>query len=132
MLRRTPLSPSVRAALLPSVITLLGTLAPGASASVAPLPAAAQGLKQSDAPLTAWEVKTFPVADVTPQIRVTLTEIEGSGADLYLRLGAAPTLTEYDAVSKRAGTSNEEIVLGSGTKPPLESGLWYVGILRPG
>jgi 1,4-alpha-glucan branching enzyme len=73
----------------------------------------------------------FVVSNWHAELRVVLTEQIGTGADLYLRKGAPPTLTDWDARSRTSGTSNEVIVLDGGSVPALESGIWYVGVHRP-
>jgi 1,4-alpha-glucan branching enzyme len=94
-------------------------------------PCLAQGPSADVDSISWWEVQPVGVGDSQPQLRITTTEVQGSGADLYVRFGKPPTLTQYDAVSKRSTTSNEEIVLHGETNPQLVSGTWYVGVHRP-
>ena len=50
----------------------------------------------------------------------------GNDADLFLRKGAPPTLTEYDAASRTPGTSVEEVIVNG---EDLSTGTWYMGVL---
>lgn len=65
------------------------------------------------------------------ELSVTLTEMVGSGADLYVRFGAPATLTQFDASSVTPGTSNESIFLDTSSVPALTVGTWYISIWRP-
>lgn len=78
-----------------------------------------------------WDRFQFTVRDGDPRIRVTLAQVAGTGADLYLRKGKAPSTTAFDARSARRGTSDESIVLDGLTTPVLTSGTWHVGVWRP-
>ncbi|MDA8959664.1 alpha-amylase family glycosyl hydrolase [bacterium] len=123
-----------------SPISLTLSAALLAAALLPAVPAAAQG--QVSVPSQRQRVATpagpssfvqqlFVVSNWHAELRVTLTEQLGTGADLYLRKGAPPTLTDWDARSRTSGTSNEVIVMDAGSFPPLESGIWYVGVYRP-
>ncbi|MGD2017652.1 MAG: alpha-amylase family glycosyl hydrolase [Planctomycetota bacterium] len=78
-----------------------------------------------------FQYQLFVVSNWHAELRITLTEQIGTGADLYLRKAAAPTLQDWDARSATNGTSNELIVIDAGSTPELESGIWYVGVLCP-
>ena len=78
-----------------------------------------------------FEYRLISVLDWESELRVSLTELTGDGADLYLRKGAPPTLAQWDARSATSGTSNELIVLNGTSSTSLESGIWYAGILHP-
>jgi 1,4-alpha-glucan branching enzyme len=64
-------------------------------------------------------------------LQIDTTQVSGGMADLYVRLGAPPTRTEYDFASLSPGTSTESITINAGTTPPVESGTWHIGIWRP-
>lgn len=78
-----------------------------------------------------WDHYAVSVRDWDPRLRVTLTQQIGRGADLYLRRGAPPTMTLWDARSATPGTTDENLVLDGGSQPTLASGVWFVGVLRP-
>lgn len=78
-----------------------------------------------------FEYVALNVPSHVPQLRVVLTEIAGDDADLYVRRGAPPTLTEFDFASRTPGTSNEEVVVDATTVPALATDLWHIGVLRP-
>lgn len=68
-----------------------------------------------------WVVWTLPVGAGAPPI--VLSTFAGTGnADLYIRFGAAPTTTQFDASS--VGPGNEESV----TIPFPRAGTWYVAL----
>lgn len=68
------------------------------------------------------------VQDWHAQLRVVLSQVNGDDADLYLRKGSKPTLTDWDFRSATPGTSNETIIVHATTSPPLTSGVWHVGV----
>lgn len=73
-----------------------------------------------------WKVVTVSASDWHSELRATLRPTIGN-ADLYVRLGQAPTLTQYDAHS--ANPVGEEIVVLDGTSnPTLRTGTYYIGI----
>ena len=80
---------------------------------------------------SSFAYQLFVVSNWHAELRVNLTQQVGTGADLYLRKGAPPTLVDWDARSRTSGTSNELLVLDGGSVPALESGIWYAGVLRP-
>ncbi|QDV06009.1 1,4-alpha-glucan branching enzyme GlgB [Planctomycetes bacterium Poly30] len=100
----------------------------GATRPLAPRPdRSAQGIAPP-----AFEHRVVVVQNWDAELRVTLTEQVGTGANLFLRRGAPATLTEWDARSATPGTSNESVVLTEASAQPLQSGTWYVSIYRPG
>ncbi|MEM8710815.1 MAG: hypothetical protein AAGG01_07675, partial [Planctomycetota bacterium] len=106
------------------------------SVQVGPSAAANAGAQSPRTPVVApsrsFDYQLFSVLDWESEVRITLTELAGPGADLYVRRGAPPTRTQFDARSRTVGTSNEMILLGgSGAAPALTSGIWYAGVLRP-
>ncbi|MCP3920086.1 MAG: 1,4-alpha-glucan branching protein [bacterium] len=57
--------------------------------------------------------------------------LTGTGADVYVREGAPPSLTDYDLRSATPGTSAETVLVGATSVPQLSSGTWWVGVWRP-
>ncbi len=107
---------------MPPALAVLLLAAPAAAQSAPrPIPPSAWG----------WDRFTIQVADWDPQLRVQLIQISGLHADLYLRRGAPPTTTAFDARSATPGTSDELIVLNGASSPLLTSGTWHIGVLRP-
>ncbi len=78
-----------------------------------------------------FEYRLISVLDWDSEMRVSVSQLVGTGADLYLRRGAPPTLSQWDARSATNGTSDELIVINGMTAAPIESGIWYAGILKP-
>jgi len=74
---------------------------------------------------------TLTIRDWDSELRAVLSEVQGTGADLYLRQGAQPTLAQWDARSATSGTSDETVVLNHTTNPVLSSGTWYIGVWHP-
>ncbi|MGE0000955.1 MAG: hypothetical protein AB7F50_11245 [Fimbriimonadaceae bacterium] len=73
-----------------------------------------------------WKVVTVSASDWHSEMRATLRPTLGN-ADLYVRFGQAPTLTQYDARS--ANPVGEKTVILDGTSnPTLRTGTYYVGI----
>ena len=64
-------------------------------------------------------------------LQIDTLQVVGGLADLYVRHGAPPTLSEYDFASLGAGTSTESVTINAGTIPPVESGTWHIGVWRP-
>ena len=106
------------------LLPLFGCLPQASQLPPPPHPPASPGLWRFDR-------YTLPVADWNPQIRVEVTQQAGIHADLYLRHGQPPTLTEWDFRAATPGTSDEEISVHGESSPPLESGAWHIGIWRP-
>ena len=71
------------------------------------------------------------VSDWHPQLRVTVTQTGSPYADLYVRAGARPTLSQWDFRSANKGTSNEEVVVNAGTSPAIANGVYHIGVWRP-
>ncbi|MEM1449513.1 MAG: alpha-amylase family glycosyl hydrolase [Planctomycetota bacterium] len=80
---------------------------------------------------SAFDVQAAVVSGWHAELEVVVSQLSGSGADLYLRRGAPPTLADWDVRSRTPGTSNESIRIDATTTPALESGVWYVGVHRP-
>lgn len=110
--------------LFPSLL-FTGLLTTGLSVAQGPIqapgatPAAAKRVPQ-------WSIVPVQVPSHVPQLRVQVNAQAGNDADLFLRKGAPPTLTEYDAASRTPGTSAEELVVNG---EDLSTGTWYMGIL---
>lgn len=77
-----------------------------------------------------WRMDVFRVyaGDWDSELTITLTGLNGTGADLYLRQGADPTLTRFDSASMTRGTSNESLLLNGSMTPPLTTGWWHIGV----
>lgn len=73
---------------------------------------------------------TINVSGWHGELTVELTDISGRGADLYLRKGAPPTLTQWDFRSALPQTSDESITVNEQDLPALSNGTWYAGIFR--
>ncbi len=123
----SPTSLTLSAALLAAVLPLAP---PAVAQGQVSLPPQRQRAATPAGP-SVFVQQLFVISNWHAELRVTLTEQLGTGADLYLRKGAPPTLTDWDARSRTSGTSNEMIVMDAGSVPALESGIWYVGVHRP-
>lgn len=64
-------------------------------------------------------------------LQVDLIETGTPAADLYLRRGALPTLTQYDARSATFGTANESIRVDASSDPPIANDTWFIGVFHP-
>ena len=125
MFRRDLRSP--RAAALLFAALLLPRLQAQSPAPVGPPP----GGQAGPAPVFVWDYYEYVVKDWHPQFRVTITGIQGNGADLFLKLGSKPTEDDYDLAVATPGTSDESVLLNAGSDPPLQSGRWWIGVRRP-
>lgn len=73
-----------------------------------------------------WKVYTVQPAQYQGKLTVSVTGLSGN-ADLYLRRGAAPTLTSFDHKST-GPTGTESLVVTNASSPPLTSDTWYIGV----
>lgn len=90
-------------------------------------PAAAQGSVSLDVP---WEFQYFQL-NINPavaQLRITLVPGVMGEADLYLRHGAPPTVSEFDHRSVTLGA--ERLLVNGQSAPPIDTGTWWIGVLR--
>jgi 1,4-alpha-glucan branching enzyme len=73
-----------------------------------------------------WAVFQVPVAADEGRLSASFAPVSGD-ADLYVRYGAPPTLTQYDARSANPGGA-EALALTNDTTPRLQTGSYYVGV----
>jgi 1,4-alpha-glucan branching enzyme len=71
------------------------------------------------------------VGNYVSQLEVELLDIGDPRGDLYIRRGAKPTLTEFDALSTTPGTTDEKLVLGPGGDAPVATDVWWIGVHGP-
>lgn len=71
------------------------------------------------------------VEDWDWQLSIDLVESGTPMADLYVRRGAPPTLTDFDARSATPWTANESLLIDTQSEPTIASGTWYVGVFHP-
>lgn len=68
------------------------------------------------------------VVDVTSDTLRLCVEMTGSGsADLYVRYGEQPTLSDWDFRPFLSGSA-ESVQVDMTTSPPLKNGKWFVGV----
>ncbi|MEO2094270.1 MAG: alpha-amylase family glycosyl hydrolase [bacterium] len=73
----------------------------------------------------------IPVGDWDWQLAIDMVETTSPVADLYLRRGALPTLTDFDIASITAWTANESLLIDSNSTPQIASDTWFLGVFRP-
>ena len=73
-----------------------------------------------------WKVYTVQPAHHQGRLSVNVTGL-GGNADLYVRRGSAPTLTQWDHKST-GPTGTESVVVTNSSNPPLTSDIWYIGV----
>ncbi len=71
------------------------------------------------------------VGDWDWQLNIDLIETGTKTADLYLKRGSIPTLTDYDARSVTAWTANESISITTSSLPKIASDTWFIGVFHP-
>jgi hypothetical protein len=74
------------------------------------------------------------ISDTAIEASFELTDLTGD-ADLYIRKATdsvtpLPTILEFDWAGIQSGTTDELIHVTDQSFPPLESGLWYIGVLN--
>ncbi|MCW5936641.1 MAG: alpha amylase C-terminal domain-containing protein [Fimbriimonadaceae bacterium] len=77
-----------------------------------------------------WRVTPIQPKDWEGELTATVTTTQGN-IDLYLRKGAAPTLTDFDAASI-TNNRTETVRLTNTSQPALTSDTWYIGLYARG
>jgi 1,4-alpha-glucan branching enzyme len=67
------------------------------------------------------------VNNYTPQLRVELDALGGDYGALFVRKSQKPTWSEYDLKVDNTASGDETLILNSGSRPVLTSGLWWIG-----
>ena len=77
---------------------------------------------QGQAGAKQWRMDYYPVQveDWHSELTVQLSQLTGVEADLYLKRGSQPTLSDYDYKSAKPFTANELIVIDSGSSPAIK------------
>lgn len=112
-----------------AVVALLAALLPvgGATAQIAtPAPQRAGAV----ATRAQWDYQQVQVDHWDGRLKVEVTNASGALLDLYLRRGAPPTSTAFDAAARTRGVGNETLTLDAGSTPALSSGVWWIGVRR--
>ncbi len=76
-------------------------------------------------PIGAWKVQSVRPTDIQGEFSVQLTVASGH-ADLYIRRGSAPTLTQYDIKVTGSQTVKTAVLRNIGS-PALTSENWFIG-----